>query len=227
MPSATGPSSPTDGVPTPPAPFPEPSPADPPPTSADPLPTDRPGDGPSDGSARRPSATVTHDDLERAQDDRFPTTLAAVIAVDHLRIANLLDEISRPSDTPGVFDDVAAQLARDIDRHLACVERVVHPEVAASLGDLEADVAMASRRLLIRMSDMVRAADPSRRPNVDHLRLAFDRHVEAEKLLLDRFEVVLGGKHAAKLGADFSAVNDSMPRHDVRKVPPRPIVPSR
>jgi hypothetical protein len=170
---------------------------------------------------------VTHDDLERAQDDRFPTTLAAVIAVDHLRIANLLVEIARPSETPGVFDDIAAQLARDVDRHLACIERVIDPEVAASLGDVESDLAMASRRLLIRMSAMVRTADPTRRPNVDHLRLAFDRHVEAEKLLLDRLEVRLGAKHAAKLGSDYSALNDSMPRHDLHKVPPRPVSPAR
>jgi hypothetical protein len=192
---------------------------DPPPHEPDPVPIDRP-------ARSGPPTRIIHDDLERAQGDRSPLSLAALLAVDHLRINNLVDELARATDTPGVLADLAAQLRRDVDRHMACVERVVHPEVHAELGEAEGDIVAASRMLMTRLVDMVDAEGASP-PNIDHLRLAFERHVEAERLLVERLEREVGRARLAKMGADYSALNDATPSRFSRQRPPRPIVPQR
>jgi hypothetical protein len=223
MQTVFGPVPPTE--PPRPTPFPEPAPADPLPSAPDPTPIDRPPPATPSGRLRE-RRRIIRDDLERAQQDRAPLSLGALLAVDHLRINNLIDELARATDTPGVRSDLVAQLRRDVDRHMTCVERVVHLEVQAELGEAEADIVAASRMLMARVLDIV-GPERAAPGNVDHLRLAFERHVEAERLLVDRLEREVGRSRLARMGADYSALNDAAPQRGARSRPPRPVVPLR
>jgi hypothetical protein len=132
--------------------------------------------------------------------DQVPTLLETVIGVEHARIGELVVELSRGPDTPGVWEDLVAGLRREVAAHLRAERRVVSPEVHAVFGDADA-------RRWDAAADGLEAALGGL--DHDHGRLAeiadalHDHIAVCEGEVLPRLRSSTGTKRMAQLGYDY------------------------
>src|SRR3954470_24528777 len=64
-----------------------------------------------------------------------PDLLQSMVSTTHDRLDSLLTEAARPTDTPGVTDEVGADLVAEVLGHLNAEAMVIHPEVGVVVGE--------------------------------------------------------------------------------------------
>jgi hypothetical protein len=127
-----------------------------------------------------------------------PDLLQRVIAVDHDRLAGLLSEASRDTDTPGVTGELSGTLVRELLQHLNAEAAVVHPAVAGALGeDPQRELAEEARTL----ESVATAA--RQRGDLSLLADALGEHRERMSDTLQHLRSELGPTRMAALGYEY------------------------
>src|SRR5690348_7179266 len=120
--------------------------------------------------------------------------LAAVVANDHATIRQVLVEVRRDPDTPGVTRDLTRHLLTEITAHGSVEEAVVYPSVREALGDDVADGMLQDHRALEPLMDaLMPPRDELDRSAFERLETALTAHMEREERdVLPRLEAAVG-----------------------------------
>ena len=134
-----------------------------------------------------------------------PSLLQTVVAADHAQLAELLDEARKDtSPTPGVREQLVANLHRTLARHLNTESSVVHGEVDAELSEAEIEALARDQHRWRELYDGSAAGW-----NLDEVGAALENHIELFEALLAALREAVGGKRMATLGFQFGRSLDT------------------
>jgi hypothetical protein len=127
-----------------------------------------------------------------------PDLLQRVIEVDHDRLAGLLSEASRDTDTPGVAGVLSRTLVGELLQHLNAEAAVVHPVVASALGDDPRRVLAEEARTLESVATTARQCG-----DLSVLAQALGEHRERMTTTLHHLRSEVGPSRMAALGYEY------------------------
>ena len=127
-----------------------------------------------------------------------PDLLQRVVAMAHDRLDSLLTAATRPTDTPGVHDELATELVAELVAHLNAEAMVVRPEVGALLSESD------ERRLADEAHVLGALATTSRLDGYGLLTDALADHRRLVEDMLRRLRDAAGATRMASLGYDYT-----------------------
>lgn len=138
----------------------------------------------------------------------FGWSIGAVLHNDHSELTNLVEELARRPDTPGVVRDLAVTLDRRASVHLAVSERLLLPCLdGCGRDDLVEAIVGDDDRLRARLGAAVGPDDPP--DALEVLAQALAEHIRFEEEVVVPALGAVGTAECDALGLRFSKLADS------------------